>query len=241
MNQVHYKLAQIISSVAVLTLGLLCAFPCLAQNVESKSLALKADILNKARGMRAQNGSRIKDINQRLTQIVEESQAANLDEDVNRLKTTLKEHLERQEFWDRVIFQIDTRFVGGDIREFLQSRLVEMAKVEASSPSSENLWKVFRYTADVLKSLPERKDDVIAVIEGYVRSTNPADPANPSTYLSQQNYTNGTHSETARTMSKEEVGELAERRLQQLDATQAAQAAQPAAPAPAQEQPAKTQ
>lgn len=186
------------------------AGPSTAQNILQKR-----EILEKARTMREKNGTRIQDINQRLRQVIETS-GANLDTEVSQLKSNLKDHLARQEFWDRIIFQIDTKFSGGDLRQFLQTRLIEMAKIEAASSETSNLWKFFRYTSDVIKTLPERKDDVIAVLEGYVRSTSPINPDQPEKYMHSQNYTNGTDSEPAKTVDRSDVGSLAEERMKKL-------------------------
>lgn len=177
----------------------------------------KLELLEKARIIRLQNSSRIFEIQKRKKEIVEQSAAANLESDMIAIKSTLREHLERQEFWDRLIFEIDSHFAGGDIREFLRHRLVEMAKVEANSPDSTNLMKLFRYTSDIIKGLPERKNDILAVIEGYVRSNNPANPIEPDKFLARQDYSNGTKSEAAKTVSKETIGDIVEERLQRLN------------------------
>ena len=178
--------------------------------------AAKLEILTKARQIRDQNSSRISEIQKRKNEIIEQSPPAKLEADIAEIRTALKQHLDRQRFWDRMIFEIDSHFNGGDLREFLKTRLMEMAKVEATSQSSENLMKLFRYTADIIKDLPERKNDFLSIIDGYVRSNNPENPDEPQTFLQQRDYTNGTTSESAQTVSKEEVGDIVEERLEEI-------------------------
>lgn len=200
-------------------MAVLCAFPSHAQTLSRAnfdSAMGKKEALEKVRAYRSENLSRIHEIEKRRHEIISESNPGSLDQDVSLLKDTLSEHLKRQDFWDRLIFEIDTRFAGGDIREFLRSRLTEMAIVESSSADTTNLMKLFRYTSDVIKGSAERREDTLALVNGYVRSTNPTNPDEPQNYLSRQDYSNGVLGESARTMSKEDAAELADRRVNEF-------------------------
>ncbi|NJM10277.1 MAG: hypothetical protein HC883_05300 [Bdellovibrionaceae bacterium] len=114
---------KIFSLSAVLCLGsLVWANP--------RSHEVKAESLRYLQDLRVQNVKRLRDIDETLRSRIENSQPANIENEVNQLKTAKREHILRQEFLDRLIFQIDTKFSGGDLRQFLERSLTEMAKVD---------------------------------------------------------------------------------------------------------------
>lgn len=177
---------------------------------------IKAETLKSLQGIRNENVKRLKDIDRALSKKIEEAKPGNLEKEVSTLRTARKEHMLRQDFLDRLILQIDANFRGGDLRQFLQVALTEMAKTDAMSTSSEaGLWKFLKYAAEAIGSLPERKENIVAFLEGYMNRS-VSDPIKPQDYLNSRNYTNGSMSEQGSPMKREEAGDVAAQRIQEL-------------------------
>ena len=198
----------------VLAAALSCSSFALAK--EQPAADVKAETLRSLQSLRNENVKRLRDIDQALSKKIDEAKPGNLEKDVMTLRTARREHMLRQEFLDRLILQVDANFRGGDLRQFLQVALTEMAKTDAMSPSQEaGLWKFLKYASEAISSLPERKENILAFLEGYMNRS-VTDPIKPQDYLNSRNYTNGSTSEQGNPMGREEVGALADQRLQEL-------------------------
>lgn len=194
------------------------SLPALA--VERSVTEVKSDSLRFLRDLRSENVKRLKEIDQTLSRKIEESAGDNLEKEVSTLRAAKREHSMRQEFLDRLILQVDTKFSGGDLRAFLERALTDMAKIDAVSSSSDSgLWKFMKYAADAVRRLPEKKENILAFLEGYMTKS-VSDPVKPEQYLSTRNYTNGAKSEEGSPLSREDVGAIADRRLQELGESQ---------------------
>lgn len=195
---------------------LVLALPCGA--AERLGRDVKSDTLRFLTDLREENVSQMKAIDQTLTKKIEEGGDANLDS-VPSLKTAQREHVLRQEFLNRLISQIDRNFNGGDLRGFLERALTEMAKIDAVSTTAETgLYKFMRYAADAVHRLPERKENILAFLEGYMNRS-VANPIRPEDYLNSRNYTNGAKAEPGAPLGREDVGAFADRRLQEMTET----------------------
>ncbi len=197
---------------------LICAI-CLPQILWAKDGAahqVKADTLRYLQDLRTQNVKRLREIDETLSNKVEIATPNNVENDVRALKTAKHEHLLRQEFLDRLIFQIDTKFAGGDLRAFLERALTEMAKVDAVSSAVDNgLWKFMKFAADAVRSLPERKENIVSFLEGYMKRS-VSNPVRPDDYLNSRNYTNGAVSEAGQPLPREDVGAIVENRIRDI-------------------------
>jgi hypothetical protein len=202
------------SRIASLTLVVSMCFSAYAKDEPAREV--KADTLRYLQDMRTQNVNRLKEIDATLLKKIEDAQPAQIEKDVTTLKTAKREHLLRQEFLDRLIFQVDTKFAGGDLRAFLERSLTDMAKVDAvSSQVDTGLWKFLKFAADAVRKLPEQKENIISFLEGYMNRS-VTNPIKPEDYLSSRNYTNGSASESGSPIDREDVGAFADRRLEEL-------------------------
>ena len=138
--------------------------------------------------------------------------------EIDRLNQERHERLLRQELLDRLLLQVDTKFKSGDLRGFLSERLAEMARVDLlSTASQQNLWKQMSYLSQALRDLPERGDNIIGFIEGYLQRSKFKSPLKPEEYLRARQYTNGHESVAASPATMEQVGDQLESRLNELD------------------------
>lgn len=199
-----------------------------AYAAERSGIEVKAAALRDLQELRNENTKRLREIDQTMNRKIEEG-GANLEKEVGDLRDTRREYMARLEFLNRLIFQVDTKFGGGDLRAFLERSLTDMAKVDAVSSNAETgLWKFMKYTADALRRLPEQKENILSFIEGYM-TRSVTNPIRPEEYLSTRNYTNGAKSEEGSPLGRDEVGAIADRRLQELT-----EAPRPQMPAPQQ-------
>jgi hypothetical protein len=190
---------------------------CVALAKETPSADVKAETLRSLQDLRVENVKRLSDIDQALSKKIVEGKPGNLEKEVLTLRTSRKEHMLRQEFLDRLILQVDANFRGGDLRQFLQITLTDMARTDAMSTATDaGLWKFLKYASEAIKSLPERKENILAFLEGYMNRS-VLDPIQPQDYLNSRNYTNGSVSEQGHPMDRDEVGDLADQRLQELN------------------------
>lgn len=182
---------------------------------ETTNFEVKSDSLHQLQELRNQNVKRLKDIDQALNKKIEDDRSLNLVNEVEILKAEKHEHILRQEFLDRLIFQVDTKFAGGDLRAFLEKALVDMAKIDATSSvtSADGLWKFLKYSAEAIRRLPEQKENILAFLEGYMNRS-VSNPTSPEEYLASRNYTNGAKSESGHPLNRDEVGAIADRTLQ---------------------------
>lgn len=184
---------------------------------EAPSFEVKGDSLRYLQELRNRESKRLREINDSLAKKMDESTSVGLDKDVEVLKVQQHEHQLRQTFLDRLIFQVDTKFGGGDMRAFLQGALIDMAKVDAvtSAQTDAGLWKFLKYSADAIRRLPEQKENILAFLEGYMNKS-VANPIPPQEYLAARNYTNGATSDSGSPLSREDAGTMADRRIQEL-------------------------
>ena len=175
------------------------------------SAEVKSDSLQFLQQLRTQNVKRLQEIDQTLQKTVETSRASELEKSIESLRLAKNEHLLREELLNRLIFQIDTRFGGGDLRDFLGKALNKMAAVDATSTNESGLLKFFKYCSEAINGLPEKNENILAFVEGYMNRSI-SNPMLPQEYLAQRNYTNGSVSETGSPMSREDAGAVADER-----------------------------
>lgn len=193
---------------------------------------IKKETLQSLQELRKANVKRLMEIDQTLSVKLEETKPGNLEKDVMTLRTAKREHALRQEFLDRLILQVDKNYRGGDLRLFLQMALTEMAKTDAMNASSDTgLWKFLKFAADAVRSLPERKENILGFLEGYMNRS-VSNPIKPEDYLNSRNYTNGSVSEQGNPVDRDQVGEVAEQRLQELGDSAPEPAVKSTIPAP---------
>jgi hypothetical protein len=184
---------------------------------EHSATEVKADSLRFLQDLRKENVKQLTDIDDTIKKKIEEGSDKGLETEVARLKADQKEHMLRQEFLNRLIFQVDANFRGGDLRKFLGDALTDMAKVDAvQSYADTGLWKFMRNAADAVKRLPEQKENILSFLEGYMQKS-VSNPVPASEFLSTRNYSNGAKSEQGSPLSRDEVGAIADRRLHELD------------------------
>ncbi len=186
-------------------------------------IVAKDQAINDIRALKAHNTLQIQQLDSRIRQMLNTAPQTLLsspldEEQVEKLSAERRELLLRQDFLDRLILQVDSRFTTGNLREFLSERLSEMARIDLlSSNSNQQLWKQMTYLSQALRDLPERNQNTISFIEGYLKASPFKSPVKPDEYLKSRQYTNGRDAVAATPMARDEVGEKVEKRIQELE------------------------
>jgi hypothetical protein len=209
--------------------------PLIAEAKDGSPREIKAETIRYLQDLRELNVKRLREIDETLEQKIEVAKPADIEKDVRALRTTRQEHMLRQEFLDRLIFQVDTKFAGGDLRAFLERALTDMAKVDAVTSSVDTgMWKFLKFAADAVRRLPEQKENIVTFLEGYMNRSI-SNPIRPEEYLNSRNYTNGAASEAGSPVDREDVGALADRRIKETQADEQDEVKPSAAQAPGYE------
>jgi hypothetical protein len=212
----------------------LCA--CAAASATAAPLS-RSQALAELKDIKAQNSLRLKVSEVHLNQLLSPSPDAALalvahDSQIEALNEQRRELILRQELIDRLIFQVDTKFKTGDLREFLSQRLVEMAKADLlEARGDQSLWKQLSYLGQALRELPERGENIVGFIDGYLKNSSFKKPLRPEEYLQARQYTNGREHVAAAPAPKDKVGEMVESRLNEIEAANAPEKTPAAAPA----------
>jgi hypothetical protein len=128
-----------------------------------------------------------------------------------------KEHQLRENFLDRMIFSIDRKYTKGPWQGFLAQQVIEMASIEATSMGADvGFVRFCGYLSAALKRIPERSENLLAFMEGYIEFSTMMNPRPPSEYLRHRSYTNGRTAEFRQGVPKEVVGDIVEDRLARL-------------------------
>ena len=126
-------------------------------------------------------------------------------DELNKRRTELNA---RREIVDRVIFQVDTKWDGKSaIKDFLATTFIEMASMDLSDARDNRLWKEFTFLSMVMREVPEKNEDVLALFEGYLNFSNVLEPKTPAEFMASRNYTNGLESAQARASERSSLGD----------------------------------
>lgn len=183
----------------------------------------KDQAIGDLQAIKTQNTELLQQIDARLKKMLvtapQDMLSAPLDENqVEKLTAQRQELLLRQDFLDRLVLQVDTRFTAGNLREFLSDRLSELARIDLlSNNSNQQLWKQMTYLSQALRDLPERNQNTVSFIEGYLKTSSFKAPIKPDEYLKSRQYTNSRDAVAATPVAKDEVGEQVEKRIQGIE------------------------
>lgn len=174
------------------------------------------------------NNKKITDIASELdTNLKQQSELslARLDSDrqrfstqVNSLVSLRKEYLLRQDFYDRLKLQIEKYYRGKNLETLLSQRLDFMLQVELKSQNThQGLWQFMHYLRTALKKIPERNENPLAFIEGYIEFSTIQKPKTPHAFSQSRDYINTYSNQKANDVKRTDVGQKLEGSLQKLN------------------------
>lgn len=139
------------------------------------------------------------------------------------VEAILRERDERQArrtVYEQILFQIDSKWSGGALRDFLQGQLLEASITDASESSNSQptrkLWKLYAHLSVALREAADPREDPIDFIAGYLAYSSALNPVSPALFLEDRSYSNGAENSTARRMTLEKAGDEADKRLREI-------------------------
>lgn len=208
------------------------ARPAIGVAASSPQRQLKPEIIASLRALLEKQSNALKANDLNVRKLIEETQTVRLGADqvqgerqlqslYKRLNSVMAEKEEfqlRYDFLTQLIFQIDSKWGSEPLQEFLEHQLLEMAITDASNTNPIKAWRFYSYLSIAVREIPERREDLVAFIGGYLEFSGIREPKSPALFMNTRNYTNGATSQTARPVSREQLGEIVEQKMKEIEA-----------------------
>lgn len=204
--------------------------PGIGLNQHAKPLS-KPEIVSRLKSIQERYTTAIQNSEQSMRKLIQESQNIKIGPDqvsaerqlqslTKRLQATISEKEElqlRYDFIGQLIFQIDSKWGSQPLAKFLEYQLLEMAITEITSASKSDLWRFYMNLSIAIRELPEKREDLVGFVDGYVEFSSMREPKSPVQYLNTRNYTNGAINQTARPVTREQLNAAVEKQLKELE------------------------
>ncbi|MEK7357736.1 MAG: hypothetical protein AAB250_14890 [Bdellovibrionota bacterium] len=182
----------------------------------------KREVITRLKQLQEKQGSEVMQLDQSIHKILEASKELEVDDDnllhvaqrtdrmakqIDQLTRERNEKNARREVIDRIIFTIDTKWAAQPLKPFLEKAFLEMASKDLGDGRDARLWKAFTYLSICVREVPEPREEVLDVLEGYLNFSGVLNPKTPAEFLASRSYTNGAESVAAQAIPKERVGD----------------------------------
>lgn len=147
-----------------------------------------------------------------------EDMAPPSDKEIKQMRAEMKDIKFKQNFLDRLIFQVDTRWKEqGEFKKFLTQTVQEIAKQEATNTDKDNDWSYISQLGMVLKETAgDRGENPMSLVEDYLKQSTLQKPLKPKEFLSKRHYSNGKLSTQSDTPEKDTVGDVVDKKIKSL-------------------------
>ena len=132
-------------------------------------------------------------------------------ENIELLREQFKEHKNRTDLLDRLIFYTDSHLKPTDNeKKFLQQACLKLAvrEVQNTDKANNGQWRFFKNFSSVLYDNKESDLSATVLLESYMSYASVTNPKPAKGFMSPRDYTNGSQYETAKTVSRELVGDI---------------------------------
>lgn len=147
-----------------------------------------------------------------------ESKWFNYGESLRILSLKRQEALLKQKMIDQLMFEIDSKWNGQALRTFLEHSFLDMSLGELTDLTPEiNRALFYTYMSVAIREVPEKTEDLIGFLIGYMNFSSVSKPRTPLAYLNTRNYSNGQKSVTAKALKSESISQLVEKRLKVVE------------------------
>lgn len=140
------------------------------------------------------------------------------EKEIKQMRAEMKDIKFKQNFLDRLIFQVDTRWKEqGEFKKFLTTTIQDLAKQEATNTDKDGDWAYISQLGLVLKeTAADRGENPMSLVQDYLKQSTLQKPLKPKDFLSKRHYSNGKLSTQSETPEKDTVGDLVDKKLQSL-------------------------
>lgn len=183
----------------------------------------KREVITRLKTLQERQSSEVTALDQTIHKILDQSKDLDVDDDnllhvaqrtdrmakqIDKLTRERNEKNARREVLDRIIFAVDTKWAAGQpLKGFLEKAFLEMASKDLSDGRDARLWKAFTYLSICVREVPEPREDILDVVEGYLNFSGVLNPRTPAEFLASRSYTNGAESVAAQPVPRERVGD----------------------------------
>ncbi len=197
---------------------LLCALIFLSTFKDLNAMSPKLKHIKSLQITKKENTSALQKIDYKL----KTNESIDIVSSTDQLSTLFKnkdEHLLRQHFYDQLIFKFNTKYSSQSLKLFLVQQLNAMAYTEVKNNERNiNYWQFLKHLSKAITTLPEKNENILDFLKGYVEVSSISNPITPKEYLKRKNYSNSIEVVTVKSVSKENVGELLEKKIDEIEA-----------------------
>ena len=94
----------------------------------------------------------------------------------------------RRRIVDQIIFAVDTKWSGADLRSFLETQLLDFAVTDLSEPGQGGWWRFLIQAAVSLRETAEPGADPVKFLEAYTSQSGVLQPKSALDVLKSRNY-----------------------------------------------------
>lgn len=130
----------------------------------------------------------------------------------------------RLDFVDRLLFQTERKYKEGNLKEFLQKTLEEMADTDemAANQSFGSMSEFLLNLQDALRDLLEQNENPIEFLRAFTNYSGLTNPKTADEFAETRSYYDGKHLSAAHPMSLDQAAEVVEQKEKEAaDARQA--------------------
>lgn len=183
---------------------------------------LKPEVLSRLKTLQSQHAQEITNLDEQIRKRLLDSRSIDLSQgalklssrklkditsSVETLTARRTEMVARREVWERLAFAIESKWTNQPLGPLLEAEAMEIALRDLSEGLDTRLWKFMTYLSVALREIPDPREDVINVMEGYMSYAGVVDPKTPAEFLADRQYTSGSLSFTANPMSRDTIGD----------------------------------
>ncbi|CAN5645394.1 hypothetical protein BH10BDE1_BH10BDE1_11840 [soil metagenome] len=108
--------------------------------------------------------------------------------DIGRIDDDRVEFEARRRIVDQMIFAIDTKWSGSDLRSFLESLMLDLAITDLSEPGQGGWWKFLIQASISLRETAEPGADPVKFLEAYMVDSGVLEPKSALDLMKSRNY-----------------------------------------------------
>lgn len=140
------------------------------------------------------------------------------EKEIKLLRAEMKDLRFKQDFLDRLIFQVDTQWKEQvPFKKFFSHTVQQLAKQDATDTDKDGNWTYISQLGVVLKeTAADRAENPITLLEDYLRDSTLHKTIKPKDFLSKRHYSNGKVSTQSSAPSRDTVGDVVDQKIRSL-------------------------
>ena len=109
-------------------------------------------------------------------------------EEISKLDLERWELKAQRQIIDQLVFAVDTKWSGTDLKAFLETTLLELSMTDLSDPGQGAWWRFLLQASVSLRESAEPGADPIRYLEGYMAESSVLEPRSALEIMKNKNY-----------------------------------------------------